>query len=247
MLWGLRAKGTSGRTSGRCEGCSPRACPTQPRMFLAFDLRRNRSSCFVVGARIANDADRRRARGLGLGHRPRRRHSSGRRTARDPADDVRPTGRHADSCPGGQRNVAGRRLGSTARLDPAAPLDAVLRDEADAIDVERGPVLRATVVSATQGRSLVLTAASVCLDGASIVALARDIVASDRVPGVEEPLQYADYAEWRHQLLEEEGTELEAARSWWQDGSASAPRLLFARPDTEPGGALTDTGRAHGR
>ena len=112
-------------------------------------------------------------------------------------------------------------------------LESVLHGEKAALDLEAGPILRA-VVSTDQGsaRALVLTAPAACLDGGSMVMLLRELGRLVReADTAEEPLQHADYAEWRRQLLDDPGPEADGALSWWrQQPAPSAPRLLFGRP-----------------
>ncbi len=76
-----------------------------------------------------------------------------------------------------------------------------------------------------------LTAPAACLDAASMVLLLGELGRSSRgLDEVEEPLQYADYAEWRRELLADDGPEAEAARSWWaHEPAQGAPALLFGR------------------
>ena len=120
--------------------------------------------------------------------------------------------------------------------DTSGELDALFREESVALDVERGPVLRAALTTlASSKRALVLTAPAACLDGASMTKLLDEL--ARLVAGnaeVEEPLQYADYAEWRRQLLDDEGPDAKAARTWWgQDDGRRAPQLLFGHPAGE--------------
>jgi hypothetical protein len=59
-------------------------------------------------------------------------------------------------------------------IDERETVEALLASEAaKPLDLERGPVLRALVVSADDRTTLVLTAASVCADTASLVVVVR--------------------------------------------------------------------------
>jgi amino acid adenylation domain-containing protein len=111
-----------------------------------------------------------------------------------------------------------------------AVLDSILTAEAAALDLEDGPVLRAHVTTLPGSeRILVLTAAAACLDAESALILLREIGRICRGgSGDGEPLQYADYAEWRRQLLEDDPPEAEAEQP------THAPQLLFGRAAAEP-------------
>src|SRR5438067_2198688 len=113
-------------------------------------------------------------------------------------------------------------------------LQEALAGEAAALDLERGPVLRAALVDVSDGRhALVLTAPAACLDAHSVVLLLAEIQrahAGGTALG-EEPLQHADYAEWRHQLLTGGEDRPQGARLFWSEGwSGRPPTLLFGKP-----------------
>ena len=119
-------------------------------------------------------------------------------------------------------------------------LDSLLLDEAAALDTEQGPILRAVLVSNPDSeQALVLTAPAASLDGVSMILLLRELGRVLRADGsVEDPLQYADYAEWRSQLLDDGGPEAEAdaARSWWREESGQSSSLPFFRGSPGSGG-----------
>lgn len=127
------------------------------------------------------------------------------------------------------------RAPADAADDPAA-LDALLAVEAQhALDVAGGPVLAATLLAlGTDRHLLLLTAAAVCADADALVALVRELGA--RAPA-DDPLQYADYAEWRHALLTEEDGGEAAARPFWRAEDPSWPSLtlLFGAADGPSG------------
>ena len=99
-------------------------------------------------------------------------------------------------------------------------LAAVLAREAErGLDPERGPLLRARLIARGEEPGLlVLTALAVCADAASLLLALEEVgeYCENREPR-EEPIQYADYAEWRHELIG--GAEPEAAegRAFWRD------------------------------
>ncbi len=117
----------------------------------------------------SGDRPRWRARCLGgraaVGARP------ARLEVRDPAHDLRPSRRHASPAAGHLRRVARRLDDGRAST---SELEALLRNESAALDLERGPVLRAALATLPSSeRALVLTAPAVCLDGASMTTAAR--------------------------------------------------------------------------
>jgi amino acid adenylation domain-containing protein len=120
---------------------------------------------------------------------------------------------------------------SWAVIPAGADLDGVLAAEAEALDHERGPALRAARVELPDGAALALTAPAACLDAHSIGLLLRELAAVVRgTDAGDEPLQYADYAEWRRQLVEDDPAGAEAARAWWDaDPAPLAGPLLFGR------------------
>jgi amino acid adenylation domain-containing protein len=123
---------------------------------------------------------------------------------------------------------------STLRLqnvDGDSELDSLLRAEARALDPERGPILRAALAATpTADRLLVVTTAAACLDAQSMRLLLGELGRLCRGAEVlADPLQYADYAEWRRQLLEQGSSEAEAAATWWGDSERPLSPLLFGR------------------
>jgi amino acid adenylation domain-containing protein len=88
------------------------------------------------------------------------------------------------------------------------------------LDLERGPILRASV----QDGKLTLAAPAACLDAQSMAFLLRELAGA---AGDDEPLQYADYAEWRRGLREDDPAGAEAAAAWWERDPAPLERPLF--------------------
>ena len=130
----------------------------------------------------------------------------------------------------------------TLELACDSALEDLLRDEAAALDPEHGPALRGALVTLAH-RRVRAGADRECrsfLDGASMLLMLRDLQnQSGAAAGDAEPLQYADYAAWRGEVLEDESADGDAARSWWeQDADRRAPQLLFGRPVAA--GGVTD-------
>jgi amino acid adenylation domain-containing protein len=96
------------------------------------------------------------------------------------------------------------------------------------LDYEHGPLLHLLVaeVGGTK-KYLVLTLPSLCVDGGSLDILLGELgalLAGKDVAG--DPLQYADYSEWRHEQMAATDEAAEAAREFWRD-AAGAPASRF--------------------
>jgi amino acid adenylation domain-containing protein len=115
-------------------------------------------------------------------------------------------------------------------------LEEVLDAEAaHAFDLGQGPLIRALRVA----DRLVLTAHAACADTASLERIAAEILA--QLAGenpADEPIQYADYAEWRHELLTGDDQDAVDGRAFWAE-AFSAPaeelRILTAHAERRTG------------
>jgi amino acid adenylation domain-containing protein len=125
-----------------------------------------------------------------------------------------------DALPGPERE---RRLAEVRAMEMEAPFDTI-----------RGPLVRASILACGgEAFALVLTISALCADAAS-AALVLGEVASTLASAelVQDPLQYADFAAWQHELSESEDQEAGAARTFWsQAADALAPVLPFAHTD----------------
>lgn len=94
------------------------------------------------------------------------------------------------------------------RLESAGG-DPVVRLDAEAMtpfDLESGPVLRGCLLSVRpEEHLLAISAPILCADGASLDTLLRELLLTAFHQGemTQEPLQYAQFSEWQHQLLED--------------------------------------------
>ena len=104
------------------------------------------------------------------------------------------------------------------------------RELAAPFDFEQGPLLRGVLAGSGEDQALVLTASALVADASSMVVLAQELSAAlgGGVALVEEPLQYADYAAWQHELAEGTDPERQTAAEFWNDAADSgAPDVAF--------------------
>jgi amino acid adenylation domain-containing protein len=131
--------------------------------------------------------------------------------------------------------------------DRAALADVLAREAGRGVDIEQGPLIRGLALGLGGERSLlVLTAAAAAADGASMLILLDEVarlVGGHDLPT--EPIQYADYAEWRHEQISGDDADAQEGRQHWQERAAdlppAPPRLLFGsleRPAVSPSAAV---------
>jgi amino acid adenylation domain-containing protein len=120
-------------------------------------------------------------------------------------------------------------LANPAQVELASRLCELADEELEqTLDYEHGPllqVLAAEIGGTTQG--LVLTLPSLCADASSLGVLLSELgvlLAGQDLAG--EPLQYADYSEWRHEQLAATDEAAEAAREFWRE-AADVPVSRF--------------------
>jgi amino acid adenylation domain-containing protein len=106
---------------------------------------------------------------------------------------------------------------------------------ADAMQWEyaEGPLMAAWLLASARDRfSLVIAVAPPCADGGSLVTIVRELVAQYAGNAVvEEPLQYADFAEWQNHLGSADDEDADAGRQYWMEASTRQPsQLPFMRP-----------------
>ena len=120
-------------------------------------------------------------------------------------------------------------------LDPqqrSQRLQELLRSELRAPwDLQRGPLVRAKLVRTSADRAdLVLTLSALCVDQSSTALLLGEL--AGQLAGaelVEDPLQYADFSSWQHELQSSDEDEARAARaSWTELAKLSSPELPFS-------------------
>jgi amino acid adenylation domain-containing protein len=105
--------------------------------------------------------------------------------------------------------------------DVAAGLEEVLeRHRRQAIDWERGPLIRCTLCRLSDRQHwFVLSLPALCADARTLQNLAMEVAAEygviARSESGEEPVQYAQFAEWQNELLV--GDDAVKSRQFWQD------------------------------
>ncbi|HEX3693495.1 MAG TPA: amino acid adenylation domain-containing protein [Solirubrobacteraceae bacterium] len=123
---------------------------------------------------------------------------------------------------------------AAASEDEQALCELLEREAERELDPVQGPLVRALLAGAeTQRALLLLSASAACADATSLLLLLRELCERYResMQDGQEPLQYADYAEWRHSLLEGEEAETHEGLEHWRkqlEGTPPRPRLLFA-------------------
>jgi amino acid adenylation domain-containing protein len=130
-----------------------------------------------------------------------------------------------------------RALEPAKRAASLAELEAAVRTQA--WDYEAGPLVRARIGLLEDDRQiLLLTVAAPCADAGSLATAAVELAAHyGSRPGADDPLQYADFAEWQHQLLEGDDDEADAGRRFWTEvglGPAHSLPFVHAATPTAP-------------
>ena len=122
-----------------------------------------------------------------------------------------------------------------------AAIEALYRQAGEvAFDLERGPLLRMSLVTLSPDRhTLLVNLSSFCADAASLENLTRELsrcysACLDCGELSDEPLQYADAAEWQNYLLESE--DRQEGKNYWRERKFSAamcPQLPFQQRSFE--------------
>lgn len=120
---------------------------------------------------------------------------------------------------------------------------------AQPFDLERGPLLRATLIRSGSRDTLVLALHHIIFDARSAEILLSELAASydarlaGRPPALPAlPVQFADFAAWQHELLA--GSALDEDRAYWRTRLAGAQALALPA-DRQRGRVLRSAGAAH--
>src|SRR5436309_1420214 len=110
----------------------------------------------------------------------------------------------------------------------------VLQSELEApFDFEHGPLVRAKlVIKGRDALELIVTVSVLCADPASISLLLGEVAGHlASIELAQDPLQYADFSAWQHELSDSDGDEARVARAFWDElGNVASPVLPFTRP-----------------
>ncbi|HEY6121128.1 MAG TPA: condensation domain-containing protein, partial [Pyrinomonadaceae bacterium] len=106
-------------------------------------------------------------------------------------------------------------------------------------DFEKGPILRASLFKlSSEDHVLLISLPALCADSKTVANLIDEIgnaygLSHGGVKVGNEPMQYADFAEWQNELLEGSDEEAEEGKSYWQE-LASASSSPLALPLEKP-------------
>lgn len=138
---------------------------------------------------------------------------------------------------------AGMRVPSQVIHDELPPAIDIVRGESEngetAFDLVNGPILHAVLLSRSPSEHvLALTLPGVCADRMTLLLLLGELAAFySGATAAGEPLQYADYAEWRWETLTSGSAVAQGGREFWaqREPRRELPPLLQGRPGTRNG------------
>ena len=113
----------------------------------------------------------------------------------------------------------------------------IAHEQQQPFDYFQGPLLRVTLIKQSDARHLLLVSVpALCADSATLANFASELsrAYSARL-NHDEPLQYADYAEWQLELLDASDEQAAAGKDYWRNQpAASAPGLPMQRGIVKP-------------
>lgn len=118
----------------------------------------------------------------------------------------------------------------------ADDLDQAMQSQQAAFDLQQAPLMRATLLMlADQDHRLLLSLPALCGDRWTVNNLLQEL--SQAYTGqseAEEPVQYLQFSEWQHELLEDE--DAEAGAAYWQQAglNLTSLKLPFERRTVDP-------------
>jgi amino acid adenylation domain-containing protein len=127
-------------------------------------------------------------------------------------------------------------------LSDRKALEGALAREAAGLDPRDGPSVCMRLVESAEGRGvLLLSALAASADTHSLHLLGRELLAGTSGQSPADPIQYADYAEWRHELVSGEDPDAARGSSFWRSATEETHRasLLFGAHETDRGALAT--------
>jgi amino acid adenylation domain-containing protein len=133
-----------------------------------------------------------------------------------------------------------RTAANGSALDDASPATILSHEAETGFDLDHGPLIRGLLMPSGEDRALVvLTAHPACADATSLLVILGELaqILAGRGESAE-PVQYADYAEWRHELITGEDPAASDGRAFWTEQAemrTPPPSIMFATPQTRSG------------
>jgi amino acid adenylation domain-containing protein len=113
----------------------------------------------------------------------------------------------------------------SVELDNEAIDEFIAGETAETFDYERGPFVRAALAALSSERYvLVVTLCAICADTRTLRNLFHEITAS-AADSDDEVVQYLQFSEWQHELMEE--SEADEGRAYWSKQQFAAQSLQF--------------------
>ena len=124
--------------------------------------------------------------------------------------------------------------------DRQALAELMSREAETEVDIGYDAPVRALLIGAeTQRTLLLLSVWAACADATSLTTILSEICqAYGGTDGGEQPIQYADYAQWRHELILGDDADAQPGLAFWRQDALTrpaAPRILFTRSTAPPG------------
>jgi len=117
-------------------------------------------------------------------------------------------------------------------------------------DFDRGPLLRVTLIKQSSDRHVLLVSLpAVCADSTSLANFTSELSRAyaarlNQQPLADEPMQYADFAEWQNEQLEADNVDVSLGKAQWQKAEAvnvSRPTVLLETRAREASGFRPDS------
>lgn len=143
-------------------------------------------------------------------------------------------------------------LSDVGAEDQEVQIDALLLEESRRpFDFEHGPLLRLVLLTLSEHKHVLLVSLpSLCADTWALHNLVREMAhfygadLQSETP-LAEPLQYADFAEWQHELLETDDVDSESGKAYWSKQNLAAFPALELPLEGAPNGEVGFAPESH--